>query len=214
MDRVIDPPNRAMAWGTAFHRTLETVHAAGDYEQTWLTEWNAMRDAIGPTFRPSKAYGVDLLDEFHGRGLAVNCPTEVKFFLPFPGGNIPVPLHGYIDATPPEETREYKTTKGGWWNENRAQLSHQTHVYGWARQRLERRRCPVRFVIFGTRIPTINEYLVEPSSDGFRVFELLAEGVWRGITEERFSGCGDCFVCSPGSTKLAADESSFDWDLE
>ena len=28
VDRVIDPPNRAMAWGTAFHKALEAVHAS------------------------------------------------------------------------------------------------------------------------------------------------------------------------------------------
>jgi hypothetical protein len=216
VDRIIDPPNRAMAWGTAFHKALEAVHTAdpdADYELTWLRTWNAMQAEMGRDFWPNKSYGLDLLEQFHARGLAVKCPAEVKFSLPFPGGAIPVPLLGYIDATPPDDTREYKTTKGGWWNETRAQMSHQAHVYGWVRQRTRNHRRPVRFVIFGTRVPTITEYIVEPSPDGFRVFEQLAEGVWKGISEARYDGCGDCFVCTPGSTKVAADDSRFDWDL-
>lgn len=217
VERIIDPPTRAMAWGIAFHKALEAVHRAepdADYEQTWLKTWNAMRETVGANFWPSKAYGIDLLDAFHARGLAVKCPTEVRFSLPFPGGKIPVPLLGYVDAFAPDDTREYKTTKGGWWNETRAQMSHQAHVYGWARQRTLKHRRPVRFVVFGTRTPTIDEYVVEPSPDGFRLFEQLAERVWDGIVNERFPGCGECFVCDPESTKPAADTTSFDWDLD
>lgn len=217
VDRVIDPPNRAMAWGTAFHKALETVHTdepGAAYELAWIKTWNAMQAVIGRDFWPSKSYGIDLLEAFHARGLAVTCPAEVKFFLPFPGGKIPVPLHGYVDAFAPDDTREYKTTKGGWWNQLRADMSHQAHVYGWVRQRTLHHRRPVRFVIFGTRVPTITEYVVEPSPDGFRLFEQLAEGVWNGITEARYAGCGECFVCDPKSEKPAADVSMFDFDFD
>lgn len=196
----IDVPSVAMAWGSAFHKALETGHGGGDAEAAWLKAWNTARDeavARGQTFTPSKSHGLLLLDEFIRRGLMVPCPAEVKFRLPFPNGRIPVPLLGYVDAFTPDESREYKTTKGGWWSETKAQLASQTHVYGWVRQRTLRDRRPMRYVIFNTRTPVLTEYLVEPSPDGFRVFEQLAEKVWEGIAAGCYDGCGSCDVCAP-----------------
>lgn len=207
--RIADPPNAGQAWGIAFHKALEAGHSdkpEADCEQTWLRAWNEGREIVGPSFRPGKTHGIELLDEFRSRGLAVKCPAEVKFVLPFPGGRIvhpvtrrPIPLLGYVDAFAPDDTREYKTaSKMSYWTETKAQLAHQTHVYGWVRQRTLNHRRPMRYVIFSTRVPTITEYVVEPSPHGFRVFEQLAESVWDGIVNERFNGCGTCKeLCKP-----------------
>jgi hypothetical protein len=211
---VIDPPNRAMAWGSAFHSALEAGHNGDDAAVAWLHAWNVGRDKLalqGLSFGPGKPHGLELLDEYAERGLDVECPAEVKFVLPFPSGNIPVPLLGYVDAFAPNDTREYKTSAGGWWSQLRADMSHQAQVYSWVRQRMLNHRKPVRIVVFGTRAVTIDEYIVETSPDGMRLFERLAEGVWDGIVNERFDGCGDCFVCKPGSKKRASNEASFDW---
>lgn len=221
VDRVVDPPSVPMAWGTAFHKALEAAHSDepdADCEQTWVRTWNAMRETMGPSFLPGKAHGIELLEGFRSRGLAVTCPAEVKFVLPFPGGRIvhpktrrPIPLLGYVDAFAPDDTREYKTTgKGSNWTETKAQLAHQTHVYGWVRQRTRAHRRPVRYVIFNTRVPVITEYVVEPSPDGFRVFEQLAEAVWDGIVNERFDGCGACDLCAPPANGGPAGEFSLE----
>lgn len=205
----INVPTPAMAWGSAFHKALETGHQGGDAEVAWMQAWNAARDeaiARGQTFAPSKTHGLLLLDEFARRGLMVPCRAEVKFRLAFPNARIPVPLLGFVDAFLDDESREYKTTKGGWWTEIKAQLAHQTHVYGWVRQRVLNNRRPMRYVIFNTRVPTLTEYVVEPSPDGFRVFEQLAEGVWDGIVNGRYDGCGTCReVCKPPAVAGTSD---------
>ena len=204
----VDAPSVPMLWGTAFHKALEAGHNGLDAETAWVQAWNAGRDQAasrGLTFAPNKLHGLTLLDDFEQRGLTMQCSAEVMFRLPFPNGKIvdpmtrkPIPLLGYVDAFTPDETREYKTSKGGWWTETKAQLAHQTHVYGWVRQRTLNNRRPMRYVIFGTRVPSITEYVVEPSPTGFRVFEQLAELVWDGIVNARYGGCGTCEdLCNP-----------------
>ncbi len=218
----IDRQTVPMAWGSAFHKALEAGHNGQSAEAAWLKAWDAGRldaDARGEKFAPNKTHGLLLLEEYERRGLMVECPSEVKFLLPFPSGKIvhpktrkPVPLLGFIDATPPSETREYKTSAGRWWTETKAQLAHQTHVYGWARQRTMSNRRPMRYVIFGTRVPTITEYVVEPSPDGFRLFERQAEAVWQGIVGQRYDGCGMCKeLCAPPA-ESEANGSSFSLD--
>lgn len=221
VDRV-DRQTVPMAWGSAFHKALEAGHNGQSAEATWMKAWaTAQAEAAtrGDVFAPNKTHGLLLLEEYERRGLMVECPAEVKFILPFPGGKIlhpktrkPVPLLGYVDAFAPSETREYKTSAGRWWTETKAQLAHQTHVYGWARQRTLKNRRPMRYVIFGTRVPTVTEYLVEPSPDGFRVFEQLSEMVWDGIVNARYDGCGTCpEVCKPPAEKAIVSP-AFTWD--
>lgn len=208
VDRQPMPQTVPMAWGTAFHRALEAGHNGEDVEQAWLRSWNAMRDELaarGETFVPSKSHGLELIDEFTRRGLMRLGKSEVRFSLMLPGGNVPVPILGFIDAVLPDEMREYKTSKGGWWTESKAQLAFQTAVYGWAHQRLYARRVPMRYVIFGTRTPTVTEYLVTHSPDVFRLFEHTAEMVWKGVTEERFIGCGVCELCCPSDVAAGTD---------
>lgn len=212
VDKLVLPTTPAMAWGTAFHKALEAGHNGHDAELAWLRAWNDGHAAIGETFRPNKAHGLALLEEFDKRGLMVRCPAEVKFRLPLPRGVVPVPILGYMDAIPTDEIREYKTSAGGWWNETKAQLAFQTHVYGWAHQRLYRQRKRVRYVVFGTRSPTLDEYLVEFSPDVFRVFEQTAEAVWTGIEEERFPPCGTCAFCKPVPVTEAPADTDLMWE--
>ncbi len=207
------PPSVAMSWGTAFHRALEAGHHGADAEAAWLKSWNAMRDecaARGQVFAPSKSHGLALLDEFARRGLQRVGKPEVKFSLKLPGGNVPVPILGFIDAVLDDEMREYKTSKGGWWTETKARTSNQSAVYGWAHQRLFKNRVPMRYVVFGTRVPTVTEYLVEYAPELFRVFERTAELVWQGIVEQKYDGCGKCEVCRPPAPRDAAAEFSLD----
>lgn len=221
VERLPEPPSVPMAWGSAFHKALEAAHSsdpAVDCEQAWVRTWNETRETLGPSFRPGKAHGLELLEAFTSGGLAVKCPAEVKFVLPFPGGRIvhprtrrPIPLLGYVDAFAPDDTREYKTAgKASYWTKAKAQLANQTHVYGWVRQRTMHHRRPVRYVIFGTRYPTMTEYVVEPSPDGFRVFEQLAELAFDGIVNGRFDGCGTCELCAPKATPESAAEFSLE----
>lgn len=194
------PQTVAMAWGTAFHRALEAGHHGHDAEAAWLKSWNAMRDdlaARGESLVPSKSHGLALLDEYERRGLRRLGKPEMKFSLKLPSGNVPVPILGYIDAVLDDEMREYKTSKGGWWTETKAQTAYQSAVYGWAHQRLFNRRVPMRYVIFGTRVPTVTEYVVEHAPEIFRVFEQVAEKTWQGIVDEAYDGCGTCDVCRP-----------------
>jgi hypothetical protein len=215
-----DAPTVPMVWGSAFHKALEAAHNGESAELAWVRAWNETQAEVaarGEMLAPGKTHGLALLDEFERRGLNAVCPAEVKFLLPFPSGKIvhprtrkSIPLLGYADAFHPEETREYKTSAGGWWSEVKAQLAHQTHVYGWARQRTLHHRRPMRYVIFGTRRPTVTEYLVEPSPDGMRLFEKLAEGVWDGIVNARYDGCGTCDLCVPRD----AVDGALSFDLE
>lgn len=210
------PPSVPMSWGTAFHRALEAGHNGDDMESAWLRSWNAMRDecaARGQEFSPSKSHGLTLLDEYARRGLQRAGNPEVKFSLTLPAGNVPVPILGFIDAVLDDEMREYKTSRGRWWTELKAQTSFQSAVYGWAHQRLYRRRVPMRYVIFGTRTPTLTEYTVECSPEIFRVFEQTAELVWQGIIEEKFDGCGlaKCDTCKPKQPAATANGPAFDW---
>lgn len=207
------PPSVPMSWGTAFHRALEAGHNGHDPESAWLRSWNAMRDECagrGQVFLPSKSHGLMLLDEYTRRGLMVPGKPEVKFSLKLPAGTVPVPILGYIDAVLPEEMREYKTSRGGWWTETKARTANQSAVYGWAHQRLYSRRVPMRYVIFGTRVPTVTEYVVEHSPEIFRVFEQVAELVWQGIVEEKYDGCGTCDICRPKVERAAGAEFSLD----
>lgn len=213
VDKTPMPQTVSMAWGTAFHRALEAGHNGHDAEVAWLQSWNDMRAELaarGETLTPSKSHGLTLLNEYIGRGLMQPGKPEVKFTLKLPSPNVPVPILGFIDAVLPNEMREYKTSKGGWWTEAKAQLAFQTAVYGWAHQRLFRRTVGMRYVIFGTRTPTVTEYVVGYAPEIFRVFEQTAEKVWQGIVDEQYDGCGACDVCQPKADAVTGD----DFDLE
>ena len=215
VERASPPPSVPMVWGSAFHRALEAGHRGNDAEIEWLRAWTEAREtmaAFGLALEPGKMHGLTLLEEFERRGLTRPGKPEQTFSLMLPARTVPVPILGYIDAVLPDEMREYKTSKGGWWTETKAQLAYQTHVYGWAHQRLYRRRVPMRYVIFGTRTPTLTEYVVEYAPEIFRVFEQVAEKTWQGVLEQRYDGCGTCReLCAPPAEKLSTGPSST-WD--
>lgn len=213
IDKTPTLPTVPMSWGIAFHRALEAGHRGQDAESAWLKSFNDMQAECarrGDVFAPNKTHGLTLLGEFANRGLMRPGRAEVKFVLSLPAGNVPVPIMGFIDAVLDDEMREYKTSAGRWWTEAKAQTSFQTATYGWAHQRLYRRRVPMRYVIFGTRNPTVTEYVVSHSPELFRVFEQTTEMVWQGIVDERYEGCGTCQLCAPVDTPAASESARFD----
>lgn len=218
VDGLVQPTNRYLAFGTAFHRALEAEHKGEDAERALIAAWNAADGALaasGQTLLPGKAYALLLLDEYKRRGLGGKSGIpERKFTLAFPSERVPVPLTGYIDLLLPERRRfrEYKTTSGASWTAEKIALEHQLHVYGWAYQRLFSHRpdC-AEYVIFGTREPTVNVVEAAPSPDGFRLFEQAAALTWDGIVNERFDGCGTCALCTPPVKKQTAGP-SFVWE--
>jgi len=207
IDRLAEPSNPPMLFGKAFHAALEAEHRGQDSERALIDAWNAGDAdlaASGQSMRPGKAHALALLNTYRSRGYggAMGEP-ERMFKLPFPGGNIPVPLLGFIDAVTPDEIREYKTTGSSWWTETRAAMAPQTSVYGWAVQQMYRRRLPVRYVIFRTDIVDVTTFLVDPSPDAFRAFETEAEAVWRAIVAQDFAGCGKATCDACGVSKTA-----------
>lgn len=214
VDRITTPTTAPQATGTAFHKALEAEHKGQDADLVWIAAADEANDILAATnesITMSKEHGLKLLAVFRERGMSVVCPSEVKFVLPFPGGRIPVPLLGYVDAFAPEFTDEYKTTGSNWWTQTKADMSPQGHVYGWVRQRVRRERRPVRFVVFNTQKLVVDEFEVIPSPDAFRSFEAEAEGMWNAISEGKYPPCGACNLCSPPVEKPAGTGPAFAW---
>lgn len=214
VDRVVTPSTAPQATGTAFHKALEAEHKGLDADLIWIAAADEANDALaasGESITMSKEHGLKLLARFRERGMNVVCPAEVKFLLPFPGGRIPVPLLGYVDAFAPDFTDEYKTTGSNWWTQAKADMSLQGHVYGWVRQRVKRERRPVRFVIFSTNKLSVDVLEVLPSPDAFRSFEAEAEGMWSAISAGEYPPCGTCDVCKPPVENPAGTGPAFAW---
>lgn len=220
IDRLVTPNTAPQAWGTAFHKALEALHRGEDAELAWLTAWNAAASGFaisGQPFGPGKAHGLELLELFRERGLAdVQGEPERKFVLPFPSGNIPVPLLGFIDLNAPETRhyRDYKTSGSNFWTQTKVDLEPQKEAYGWAYQQINKHRAErALWVIANTKKPAIDVYETVPSPDGFRLFEKQAEAAWNGITAGKFDGCGTCDICAPKPARVPAEgEPSFAWE--
>lgn len=210
--------NPAMLFGKAFHAALEAEHRGEDADLALIAAWNAADadlSASGQQMNPGKAHALALLDEYRRLGLGGQMgEPERKFLLPLPTPNVPVPVLGYIDLPIPERRRfrEFKTTMTQAWTPLKVSLEHQLHVYGWAYQNTYHHRAEAaEYVIFGTVNPTVTVIEATPLPAGFRVFEKAAEAVWKAIEDERFDGCGACYLCKP-----AADTSgpTIAWELE
>lgn len=217
VDRLVSPTTQPQAWGTAFHKALESLHRGEDADVAWVRAWNAASGAFPlGAFQPGKVHGLELLEAFRQRGLDTQKGApEQKFVLPFPSSKIPVPLFGYIDFVAPEvrQYRDYKTTAGTSWTQSKVDLEPQKDVYGWAYQKLHHHRADTAlWVIFSTMAPTITVYESVPSVDGFRLFEQTAEMVWDGIVRGRYEGCGTCEVCVPPVAKSAGNPPAFVWE--
>jgi hypothetical protein len=220
VDRIVPPSSAAQATGTAFHKALEAEHRGQDAELAWIAASSAAEDALvltGQSLTLSKADGLKLIREYRARGLGgVKGEPERKFVLPFPSEKIPVPLLGFMDLPVPTERhfRDFKTTGGDYWNALKVSLEPQVQAYGWAYQRLYRHRPEVAlWVIFHTQKLTVDVYEAVPSADGFRLFEQSAEGVWQGIVNGRFDGCGECEeLCKPPVARAAKPAPTIAWE--
>lgn len=222
VDGLVTPTTAPQAWGIAFHKALEALHKGQDAEMTWLSAWNAAAAnmaAAGVSFGPGKLHGLELLGLYRERGMAdVEGQPERMFELPFPGGNIPVPLVGFIDLHAPS-VREYwdwKTTGGAWWTQPKVDLEPQKEAYGWAYQQINRHRAErARWCVFSTKKPTLDVYETVPSPDGFRLFERQAESAWLGMKAGAYDGCGEknCTSCTPPVAKdTVAGAPAFVWE--
>jgi hypothetical protein len=218
--RLVLPTSAPMAFGKAFHAALEAEHRGENSERAFIAAWNANAAALaanGLTLEPGKAHGLTLLDLYRQRGLGGKLgEPERKVVLSLPSPLVPVPIVGYIDLPIPERRRfrEFKTTSGSSWTEIKVQGEHQLHVYGWMYQHTYHHR-PERaeYVIFGTGVPSVDVIEGYPSPDGLRLFELAAAATWRGVVEQRFTGCGSCELCKPAAEKLLTGP-SFTWDQD
>ncbi len=222
VEKIVTPSTAPQAWGKAFHAALEALHRGQDAEMAWLAAWNAAAAnfaAAGQPFGPGKQHGLELLDLYRSRGLdRVRGEPERKFVLPFPGGQIPVPLLGYIDLHAPtvRRYRDFKTSAGGYWTQTRVDLDPQKEVYGWAYQQLNHHRPEAaEWCVFGTRTPTLEVFETTPSPDGFRLFERQAEAMWQLVTAGEFIGCGACATCRPTTEPAEAKAGpTIDWEAE
>ena len=205
VEKMVTPTNPPMSFGIAFHAALEAEHRGQDSERTLIAEWNKRQDILTAANlgeMPSKSHALALLDEYKARGLGgkIGVP-ERKFVRRLPMANVPVPVLGYVDLSIPERRRfrEYKTTSGSSWTQEKAQGERQLHVYGWDYQMTYRHRAEcAEYVIFGTVTPTVEVLEVVPSADGLRLFETEAEAVWRGIVQGEYPPCGECpELCKP-----------------
>jgi hypothetical protein len=205
VEKMVPPTNPPMSFGIAFHAALEAEHRGEDSERALIAEWNKRQDILTAAnlgTMPPKTHALALLDEYKRLGLGgVVGHAEKKFVLPFPNPSIPVPLLGYIDLVLPDEIREFKTTGATTWTEAKAAMAAQTAAYGWAVQRIYRRRLPIRYVIFRTDILLVHDFVVHPSPDGFRAFEAEAEAVWAGIVKGEYPPCGTCELCKPPAAR-------------
>lgn len=222
VDRLVTPTTVPQAWGTAFHRALEAEHRGEDSERALIRAWNIAEAELasgGQIMAPSKVHALALLDAYKARGFGGKCGIpERKFTLPFPSSEIPVPLTGYVDLLLPERRRfrEYKTTSASTWTREKIQGEHQLHVYAWAYQRLFNHRVEcAEYIIFSTVTPSLDPIEAAPSADGFRLFEIAAAAVWRGIVEQRYDGCGkqSCDVCRV-SIEKPSNGPIAEWDEE
>jgi hypothetical protein len=203
VDKLAQPTSVPMLFGTVFHKALEAEHRGEDSERALIAAWNiadADLAASGQQMHPGKAHALDLLNEYRARGLGGKLGhAERKFTLRLLANGLP-PVVGYIDLTIPERRRfrEFKTTSGTSWNATKIALEFQLHVYGRAYQSLHSHRPDCgEYVIFGTDRVYVDPIEVVPSADGFRMFELAAAAMWKGINAQQFDGCGkqDCWAC-------------------
>lgn len=221
VEKLVTPTTAPQAWGKAFHAALEALHRGQDAELAWLAAWNAASAnfaAAGQSFGPGKQHGLELLDLYRRLGFdGVKGEPERKFVLPFPGGQIPVPLLGYIDLPIPDEReyRDFKTSGGSYWTQEKVDLDPQKETYGWAYQQLYRHRPErARWLVFSTQKVALDVFETAPSPDGFRLFERQAEAMWQRVVAGEFDGCGACATCRPPAEKAPSNPPTFDWGAD
>lgn len=218
VDKLVQPTNRYLLFGKAFHSALEAEHKGEDSERALVQAWNireAELSSSGQVMAPGKAHALALLDEYKRLGLGGKMgEPERKFTLRLLDATLP-PVLGYIDHPIPERRRfrEFKTTSGSTWTPTKVALEYQLHVYGRAYQALYAHRPDVaEYVIFGTDRVYVDVIEAVPSPDGFRMFEQAARLTWEGICAQRYDGCGECKeLCKPPVEK-AATGPTVEWE--
>lgn len=195
VERTPEPATPPMAFGKAFAEALEAHHRGGDAEAVF-----ARAHAVTGVAHPGAEHGLRLLDLYRERYSLVGTP-ERKFELYLPDRvQVPVPILGFLDLETDREVVEFKTSRNPW-SEARAASEYQAAVYAWAFQRANQRRPDgVRYLIFSTRSPDVQEILVHPSGSDVRLFELAAIATWRGIVGGKFEPDRACRTCRSKET--------------
>jgi len=219
VDKLVQPTNRYLLFGKAFHSALEAEHKGENGERELIRAWNiseAELAASGQVMAPGKAHALALLDEYKALGLGGHMgEPEKKFTLRLLDPTLP-PVLGYIDFPIPERRRfrEFKTTSSATrWTPVTVQQEYQLHVYGRAYQALYSHRPAIaEYVIFRTDTVRVDVIAGEPSPDGFRMFEQAARMTWEGICAQRYDGCGECKeLCKPPVEK-AVTGPTVEWE--
>lgn len=193
-----DLPTAPMLFGRAMAKTLEVMHNGGDPYQTFCEEYAksvSVMAKLGSSLYIAADLGFELVRKYHG----VMTPGEPEkmFKLPLPPElGIPLPVKGFMDLATPTEILEFKTSRGGW-SQERADASRQAHVYAWAYEQLYGYRPQhVRFIVMSTRELKIDEYIVQPTDEGFADFCAEAMLMWDGYTRGQYERrCGKCDAC-------------------
>jgi hypothetical protein len=198
IDGVEEPPNAPMLFGRAMAKSLEVAHLGGDARLTFCEEYTKACEVIRKFdsymyIRPEM--GFDILNLYLDR-LAEGVPEKrFKVYLPN-RDEVPVPIVGYMDLMTPREIYEFKTSAGGW-DQERADNSHQNHLYGYAFKQ-EKGFDPdcVRFIVLGTRVMQLDEYITHPTQAGLDYFCQLAANCWKSLETQDFPFvCGKCGAC-------------------
>lgn len=202
-----DAPSAPMLFGRAIAKSLEVAHVGGDPLVTFCEEYAKACNVISKFdtymyIRPEIGFHMLALylDRIH-EGV-----PEKKFSVYLPNREeVPVPILGYMDLMTPTEILEFKTSAGGW-SQERADESHQNHVYGYAFHELNGHDpdC-VRFIVLGTRIMGLDEYITHPTTEGLVKFANSAAACWRALEDWDFPFlCGKCTACKIEKIRLAA----------
>lgn len=196
-----------MTFGSAFHKGVEAIHRGQDGDVAFVRAHASLQ----PRPVPGAEHGLALLRLYRERGV-IPCEPEKKFRVYLPDrARCPLPILGFIDGLAEDHVVEVKTARGGW-TEARAALEPQAALYAYAFKQLTGQRpTGVRYLIFSTTTPRLDEYFVTPGGDELRLFEHAAAGVYAGIVRGNFDPCGACWFCRPPSTAASADTPSMDW---
>lgn len=211
IDGTEDSPSAPMLFGRAMAKSLEVAHNGGDALGTFAVEYSKAAEISQKFGNPMFIYpdlGFDVLQLYLARKLVGEPEHQFKIWLPN-RDEVPVPIVGYMDLKTPTEIVEFKTSAGGWSYE-RAEASHQNHVYGYA-FREEEGRWPdcVRFIILGTRVMVMDEYIVHPTETGLSVFCDLAAQCYKAVETGVFEfKCGKCDLCRKEKARIKSEKAS------
>ena len=218
VDRLPRPTTPALAFGSAWHATIETVlrnnaeRRGTDIESTWQEQWSLAAARVA-------AWDVEIPEELEKDGLRMLtapevvstlsriCPfvdpevgplIEVKVELRVPG--VPIPIVGYIDCIGEDGVPLDFKTAGRMWSDEQAAKEIQPLFYVAAMNQLGFTCNPdlrFRHIVFAkgktTTVRTF-EHRYTPS-EIFWLFGMLQD-VWRGINTSVFPPNPGAWCCS------------------